>query len=261
VLVDAWRRGSRAVRFQVVGWTPLLLVGLARLVSQLTPLLPPTDAMMLFYIGAVFEILATTMGVADRFMTIKHERDSARAEANVLERISERDPLTGLYNRRAIEERFHLHRANGYTAMAVIDLDHFKAINDTHGHGVGDQVLQVVGSALMQDSEMLAYRMGGEEFLLLLKGKDALQRAENRRRSITLRIAQEMPGLDRPVTASMGAIEIPTEVMPRAGFEELYAHADRLLYEAKEGGRNRMVTERMQTFDRRKSDRRRAAAA
>jgi diguanylate cyclase (GGDEF)-like protein len=261
VLADALRRGSRAAKFQLVGWVPLLCVGLIRLIGQLTPLIEPTDAMGLFYVGCVFEVLATTAGVADRFMVIKHERDSARAEANLLERISERDPLTGLLNRRAIEDRFQIHRTEGYTTLAVVDLDHFKAINDTHGHGVGDQVLQAVGTVLGQDENMLAYRLGGEEFVLLLKGKDSLLRAEHHRQAIPARIAQLVPGLDRPVTASMGVIEVPTEVMPRAGFEELYAHADRLLYEAKEGGRNRTVSERMQAFDRRKGDRRRAAAA
>src|SRR5690606_16786960 len=110
-LVDALRKGSRAARFQAVGWTPLVAVCLVRLVSGLVPSIPNTDAMLLFYAGCVVEVLATTLGVADRFMIIRDQRDFARTEARVLERLSERDALTGLMNRRVIEDRFGRLRA------------------------------------------------------------------------------------------------------------------------------------------------------
>jgi GGDEF domain-containing protein len=190
-LVDALRKGSRAARFQAVGWTPLVVVCLVRLVSGLVPSIPNTDAMLLFYAGCVVEVLATTLGVADRFMIIRDQRDLARTEARVLERLSERDALTGLMNRRVIEDRFGRLRAEGFTTLAVLDLDHFKRVNDVHGHAVGDAVLKAVAAALAPDENTLAFRLGGEEFLLLLRGRDAMQRAEARRGAITPRVAQE----------------------------------------------------------------------
>ena len=181
-----------------------------------------------------FEVLVTSIGVADRFMTMKRQRDHALAHTKILEALAERDPLTGLYNRRGIEERFDGLMRDGFNTVALLDLDHFKVINDTMGHGTGDTVLQAVAVALMPDEDTLAARIGGEEFLVLLRGKDAPERAERRRKSIPARIAADVPGLDRLVTASMGMVTCNSP-MP---FAELYAQCDRLLYAAKGAGRN-----------------------
>jgi len=260
MLADALRRGSRAARFQAVGWAPMIAVCFVRLISGLVPSIPSADGMLLFYAGCVVEVLATTLGVADRFMILKDERDRARTEARVLESLSERDALTGLFNRRVIEDRFARFRAEGFTTLAVIDLDHFKQVNDLHGHATGDEVLRVVAAALEPNDDTLVLRMGGEEFLLLLRGRDALQRAEMRRRAITLRVTSEIPGLGRPLTASMGIVEVPAAAVPNASFAELYARADQLLYEAKQAGRNRTMSERLKAFAPRRKERRRRAA-
>src|SRR5690606_5083767 len=97
--------------------------------------------------------------------------------------------------------------AAGFHAMAVIDVDHFKAINDTHGHATGDEVLRAVADALAPDEETVAVRIGGEEFMLLMGGKDVAGRAERGRQAIPARVASRVPGLDRMVTASMGLVE------------------------------------------------------
>lgn len=259
-LVDALRRGSRAARYQAVGWAPLMVVCIVRLVSGLLPSVPSLDAMTLFYVGCVVEVLATTLGVADRFMAIREERDRAQTEARVMEGLSERDALTGLLNRRVIEDRFARLRAEGFTTLAVIDLDHFKAVNDVYGHSIGDNVLRAVGSALEPDEHTLAFRMGGEEFLLLLRGTDALENAERRRQAIPARVTAQVQGLERMVTASMGLIEVPRNAMPNAAFAELYERADQLLYEAKQAGRNRTMSERFKVFVPRRRERRKAAA-
>ena len=261
VLLDALRKGSRAARFQAIGWTPLVAVCVIRLVSGLVPSIPSTDALMLFYFGCVIEVLATTLGVADRFMAIKHQRDHARTEAQVLERLSERDALTGLMNRRVIEDRFQRLRAEGFTTLAVLDLDHFKLVNDLHGHAAGDEVLKAVAAALEPDDNTLAFRFGGEEFLLLLRGPDVMRRAEARRQAITAHVARKVVGLDRPQTASMGVIEVPPDAVPKATFAELYSRADRLLYEAKQAGRNRTLSERLKAFIPRRNEGRRKKAA
>ncbi len=256
-MADALWRGSRAAKFQLVGWVPLLGVGIVRIVSQFSEALPATDAMQLFYLGCVFEVMATTLGVADRFMSIKNQRDRARTEARMLERLTERDTLTGLYNRRLLEERFEELRHRGFTTLAVLDIDHFKRINDSFGHGVGDEVLRGIAEALQPDDDTFAIRMGGEEFVLLLRGSHAIQRAEHRRVSIPDHIGETLE-LGLPVTASMGVVQAPIDALPNADFEMLYARADRLLYEAKESGRNRTMSEKTKLFSPRRRDRRAA---
>lgn len=237
-MIDALRRGSRAARFQAVGYTPIVLVGLTRLVTGVISGLHSTDAMLLFYIGCMCEVLFTTLGVADRFVTMKQERDRARNEAELLERLSETDPLTGLLNRRAIERQFEQLRTEGFTTLAVIDLDHFKAINDRNGHGVGDEVLRATASALQKSPTVRAYRLGGEEFVLLLRGADANNQAELRRQAIPAIVAHTISGLGQPVTASMGV----TDLADDESFASVYERADKLLYEAKSAGRNRTRT-------------------
>lgn len=234
-VADAVRRGSRAAKFQAVGYIPVTMAGIVRLVTGVVPSLQSNDAMLLVYVGCACEVLFTTLGVADRFMTVKRQRDSARLEADVLERLSERDALTGLFNRRAIEQNFEKFRAEGYRTLAVLDLDNFKAINDTHGHTVGDAVLKAVAKALQADPQVHAFRLGGEEFVLLLRGEDAQAQAERRRQAIPAIVANAVPGLGRSVTASMGM----TNTRADEEFAELYEQADRLLYNAKLAGRNR----------------------
>jgi diguanylate cyclase (GGDEF)-like protein len=258
LLFDALRRGSRAARYQAIGWGPMILVGLIRLASGLLPGVTSADAMMLFYLGCVVEVLATTLGVADRFMTIKEERNRAQLEARVLGELSERDPLTGLMNRRAIERRFRTLQGEGFDTIAVLDLDHFKSINDCYGHAVGDEVLKACASSLGGVTDQLAIRMGGEEFLLLLRGGGALARAEEVRSRLSTHIASHVPMLEAPVTASMGVVQLPRSFKSSAGFDVIYDRADKLLYEAKAAGRNRTMSEKLSLFV--PPERRRAAA-
>ncbi|HWW57338.1 MAG TPA: diguanylate cyclase [Sphingopyxis sp.] len=242
-MIDALRRGSRAAKFQMVGWAPMVVVGLTRLVTGLFPSLNSEDAMLLFYFGCVFEVMSTAMGVADRFMTLKKQRDRARTEAELLERLSECDPLTGLLNRRALEEHYTGHRADGFDTLAVIDLDHFKAVNDMHGHAVGDAVLKAAAKALQPNANVLAYRLGGEEFILLLRGDEAFDLAERRRQAIPAMVALTVPGLSRPVTASMGVSLSSDAASDEDELRSLFERADKLLYQAKIAGRNRVLFE------------------
>lgn len=242
-MIDALRRGSRAAIYQAIGWAPMVVVGLIRLVTGLSPSLVSHDAMLLFYFGCVFEVLSTAMGVADRFMTLKDQRDRARTEADLLDRLAKCDPLTGLSNRRALEEHYPEARARGFGALAVLDLDHFKAINDAHGHGVGDAVLKAAARALQPDADVQAFRLGGEEFVLLLRGDDSYEQAERRRQAIPAIVAQAVPGLSRPVTASMGVAGLSRHGAVEGGFSLSFERADKLLYDAKLAGRNRALFE------------------
>lgn len=234
-MATAASRGSRTVWFQIVGWAPLMTMGVVRIASMLGMTGVPLGLMAEQHLSIAFEVLVTTLGAADRFMAIKDQRDRALTQARVLESLAERDPLTGLYNRRGFEDRYTRLVLDGFDTMAVLDLDHFKSINDTRGHATGDAVLRAVAIALMPDEDTVVVRIGGEEFLLLLRGKNGAERAERRRQAIPARIAAEVALLDRPVTASMGLVT----GAPPMRFNDLYRKCDRLLYEAKAAGRNR----------------------
>jgi diguanylate cyclase (GGDEF)-like protein len=248
VMTVAKRRGSRAVNYQIAAWLPVMLTAAVRIFSALGFTDAPIEALVAQHYAMGMEVIITSLGVFDRLLAIRRQRDLAVADLRVFEDRAERDPLTGLLNRRAIEKRFEKLHADGFRAMAVIDLDKFKSVNDTHGHITGDSVLRATAEALEPDADTLAIRMGGEEFMLLLRGKDVANRAERRRQAIAVRITARVPGLDRVVTASMGLVEQPIDDPLRADFKALYGHCDRLLYEAKHNGRNRTMREKMQRF-------------
>jgi diguanylate cyclase (GGDEF)-like protein len=225
-----------------------LAIGTYRVFCYLLPGTEPIDGILTYQLTLAIEVLVTALGIISRFIHLRRERDTATALARELEGVAGHDPLTGLRNRRSIERRFEELFRTGFRTMAVIDLDHFKAVNDTHGHAMGDTVLKVTALALIEDRDTRAIRIGGEEFMLLLRGADAAERAERCRRAITARVAGEIPGLDRVITASMGLVEHDTLGTLQADFETLYAQCDRLLYEAKRLGRNRTMRERVTSF-------------
>lgn len=161
-----------------------------------------------------------------------------------LRQIATRDGLTGAWSRRAFQEvarkelaRFHRHGAPA--ALMMFDLDHFKAINDTHGHGIGDVVLKTAVSACrdaMREEEVIG-RIGGEEFGVLLLGatvQRAEQAAERLRSAIEAARIEEKP--DLRFTASFGVCVCHHDV---GTVEEWFAAADKALYDAKIAGRNR----------------------
>jgi diguanylate cyclase (GGDEF)-like protein len=152
------------------------------------------------------------------------------------------DPLTGLLNRKALMDRFaELAQQAVLTgepiALAMCDVDHFKAVNDEHGHERGDAVLKQVAYAIRRSlrSFELVYRLGGDEFLIVLPGATfatASELAETVRRAV----ASERPGgLD--VTISAGVASARGHV----AFERLFREADAALYRAKRDGRNRVA--------------------
>ncbi|WP_017937690.1 GGDEF domain-containing protein [Zestomonas thermotolerans] len=165
--------------------------------------------------------------------------------------LAERDGLTGLYNRRSFDRQLErlwrqAQREGVSVALLLCDIDHFKAYNDHYGHQAGDGVLRqvaaVIGTAARRPLDM-AVRLGGEEFAVLLYDIDlaqALGRAEAlRARLAKLKLAHERSPTAGVVTLSVGAACLaPGEGSDRS---QLYAHADRALYEAKAFGRNQVV--------------------
>jgi diguanylate cyclase (GGDEF)-like protein len=174
-----------------------------------------------------------------RLRQLETEAESLRDQAR-------RDALTGLANRRALDEAIARHQAGvavdpgAPLCVAMIDIDHFKLVNDRHSHGVGDRVLQQVAQVLQAQTgpRDLAVRQGGEEFVWLMPGlalPQAQARCERLRQAVqVLTWTKVAPGL--AVTVSVGvAVGRPGE-LPRA-----LAAADQALYAAKREGRNRVT--------------------
>jgi two-component system, cell cycle response regulator len=157
------------------------------------------------------------------------------------------DELTGLLNRRGILERLErevslVHRA-GAVAVAIMDIDRFKTVNDTHGHAVGDQVLMEVAARMK--AELRAYddigRYGGEEFAILLPNcgaADAQKVAERVRRAVCASPVETSAGA---VTVSVSAGVASASTSCRLSPQDVIALADAALYKAKDGGRNCVV--------------------
>lgn len=253
VLGQAQRGGSKMAPYLIFGFAPLASIVIIQLTSVYVPALQIAfDETWPQNFALLFEVVATALAVAQRFMTLRRERDKALNAARDLEVLSELDDLTGLLNRRALEARYPQLVRQGFHAMAVVDLDQFKSINDLYGHPVGDRVIRSAAWALSpgDEEDMIAFRIGGEEFLLLLRGKAAAQKAEGRRKAVTARIMAEVDEVQFPVTASMGYLDFSAvATLPEADFEHLYAHGDRLLYAAKCAGRNRTFSETLEDVE------------
>ncbi|GAA3162303.1 hypothetical protein GCM10010466_61570 [Planomonospora alba] len=201
------------------------------------------------YHAAEKELVSQQQEARARTRQAMFEAAEARRDAELFREQARRDPLTGLRNRRYVDEHLpELLAAAAVTGSAVtvalVDLDHFKRINDTCSHDVGDQVLVAVAKMLdaVPDPACtglgFAARMGGEEFLLVLDGISpaaAVARLESLRASIAARSWSPLTG-DLPVTVSIGV----TASQPHSTQAELIALADANLYTAKNKGRNRV---------------------
>jgi diguanylate cyclase (GGDEF)-like protein/PAS domain S-box-containing protein len=164
-----------------------------------------------------------------------------------------RDDLTGVHNRRhfvAVAEH-ELERARRHgtvLSLVMLDIDHFKSVNDRYGHPTGDMALQAVGSMLAAATQVgdLACRLGGEEFAVLLPGTDhagAVERAEQWRATLA-EMTLPADGGDFKLTASFGVATFPLQA---GTLVELMKVADTRMYRAKSLGRDRVTGERMAT--------------
>lgn len=207
------------------------------------------------------QAVAATMLTATRQAKQRNEHlhkrlESTLAEAEVLRseleeqrRAALMDPLTGLLNRRAMEAQFGelmAVDANAPLSVLMVDIDHFKRINDTHGHALGDAVIRNVADVIRKSlrANQHAVRYGGEEFVVLLP-QTPLDGAERiaeqiRARIAALRLVRKRDNFTlEPFTASLGV------ATRRAGDtkDTLLSRADSALYRAKGGGRNRVTVE------------------
>jgi diguanylate cyclase (GGDEF)-like protein len=153
------------------------------------------------------------------------------------------DPLTGMLNRQALAQRAseleqQAHLTGQPVGLIVGDIDHFKRINDAHGHAVGDAVLTDVAYTLRKQLRAfeLCYRIGGEEFLLLLPGAD-LERAAVLAETLRASIAAQPLG-GQEITMSFGVAA--SEAAERFDYAAVFAEADTRMYGAKRAGRDRV---------------------
>jgi len=176
-------------------------------------------------------------------LALKRMREKEREYNALLEQLSYRDELTGVRNRRAIQELFEKNFERARTdkryrfSLVMVDIDHFKRINDTYGHQQGDRVLKrfcEIMESRIREGDMMG-RWGGEEFLMIFPGcdlEDAVRKAEMLRQTLEA----EKESLPVPVTASFGV----TEYRPGDTRAELLHRVDEALYGAKAAGRNRV---------------------
>jgi diguanylate cyclase (GGDEF)-like protein len=254
------RAGDPESRLIAAGLSLLILTLLIDIlaVTQVIPLipgLPIVGFVILFIVSAralsgryereYRELLALRNELEERV----HERTHALEDANRrLEAMSRTDSLTGLLNRRAFLEECEreLHRAargGQPCSVVMIDLDHFKQINDRYGHGAGDELLKSGAMSLRSvlRAEDLVARWGGEEFVFFLPNTDAdaaARVAEKARKTL----AGMVPAGAGPSVSVTGSFGIATHRIGRT-LEATIAAADQALYRAKETGRNRVVAE------------------
>jgi diguanylate cyclase (GGDEF)-like protein len=238
--VIAWRRGSRYAGFFLLGWTPLLAItvlGSAQIFGVLQSWTWLTDGSL---VSGALEALVLSLGLGDRALALRHDRDIAQAQADS-------DALTNVFNRRGFDRRMdvmveHAQRQRRPLTLLFLDLDRFKLLNDHQGHAAGDAALIAV-TRLMR-SDMRAHdvlgRYGGEELLAVLPGCD-LEAAT----LIAERMRVDLQALGIPVTSSADVLtaSIGVAVFERGDdAKALIDRADQAMYAAKRAGGNRIAT-------------------
>ncbi len=235
-LVICARRGSSEARFILIAFTPLLAVGLVA--SAMEALMVGSmryypEAML---IGFAFELLFVFYNLSLRLRIVVHERDRALADALQARRESETDALTGLPNRRVFEREIANDLSLRFTALAIVDCDRFKEVNDRFGHAAGDAVLRSIARAIA-DSKVTAMRIGGEEFGLFLSGDDWRETLEQLRCDLPQQVQRDVPEVTKPTTVSIGAMPLNGQMSTAMALH----FADEALYCAKQAGRDRVV--------------------
>ena len=252
-----WLRSPPTPLVGRVMFAAALIAALWRAYAERKPLqIADAGALVAFFIGAEWvdraHVFAAFMTAAGAMLLAALLQESHQ--------LAFRDELTGLLGRRALQER--LRSLGPRYALAMVDIDHFKKFNDTHGHDVGDQVLKLVAGRLANVAGGgIAYRYGGEEFSVLFPDRDAAQamphleavrgaieryrmavRADDRPKesddTVNLRVSKQ-PQKTLSVTISIGVAEPGGELRSPA---QVLKAADDALYRAKEAGRNRLST-------------------
>lgn len=205
---------------------------------------------------AATDVMQSNQSLHGELTSAKVEIDALREQLSQANREKTIDPLTGVNNRYTLNASLSdmsqraTERGEQFSVI-MVDVDHFKRINDTYGHGMGDLVLQQVAKtvrSVVRDSDVVA-RYGGEEFAVVLPGADAriaAERAEGIRKAVeSIQFIDSASGRPLGVTVSAGV----SEAAPGDTSETLLKRADEGLYAAKNSGRNRVVVNAMTQDD------------
>ncbi|HET7560848.1 MAG TPA: diguanylate cyclase [Rhodanobacteraceae bacterium] len=239
----AWRHGNRQAGFFLLSWVPLLAFTVTRVVQLIVGWPLPAWLEYGFPGSMAWAAVIITVGLADRTLQARNERDQAT-------RMAQFDPLTGVFNRRAIMEKLHetwqaVTATSEPLAVLFLDLDHFKQINDSRGHAAGDACLAAVTDVIrteLGEADRVG-RYGGEEFVVVLRGDNARMAGP-----LAGRIANRVAALRVPAGERLIALTVSVGVAVRDASmtspEALVDHADAAQYQAKAEGRNRVVVYR-----------------
>jgi len=209
----------------------------------------PTEQLVRFVVDLTRSMVERTQAAEQRLAEMGGQMEAMRGSLSDAQRSAEIDTLTGLPNRRTYERRLAAAmtaaRADGSPlTLAICDIDHFKQVNDTHGHELGDRVLRFVADLLGQvaDEDTLVARFGGEEFVLLFEHlpiERVIEEVDRMRLDLSTRRIVNRDTGERigSITFSAGIAEFQVDAPDLTLFRE----ADRALYAAKEGGRDRIV--------------------
>jgi diguanylate cyclase (GGDEF)-like protein len=232
---------------QAISHTPWRLV-MAVPTSQLFATISGHTFLFQWAMFGIYALLV--IFAAELFYRFIQSRNQLQALTQELDLVSRLDPLTGIYNRRHLDDTIGntvstVKRHNQSLALVIADVDHFKRVNDTYGHDAGDTVLVEVTSRMMKTlrSGDLLGRWGGEEFLIVLPMttvEGARLAAERMREIVAATPITLEDGQQLNITASFGCAAMRGE---DADPDALIRRADAALYEAKEGGRNRVVVD------------------
>ena len=234
----------RPARFVAFVLAAAVLVWWVRIIAMPPLMAEPVDRDRLDMVISSFAIVQILVGVGAAFGLFWVE---VRRVQSAMSHMAFTDSLTGLANRRAIVARFEEEAARwsrtgtGF-ALAILDMDRFKAVNDAHGHLVGDALLCHVGRVLAgaKRTEDVLGRLGGEEFVVLMCGHQSggATIAADRLRVAVAAHPMVHGGEELAVTLSGGIAELPAD---GTDWDKVFAVADARLYEAKRSGRNRVV--------------------
>lgn len=232
IMFNAWTKKSQFLWLFITAWTVPILLAAARNAYALDLIGYSFWLENSTVLSMAFEALLSSMAIAYRILLITRERDMAREQEIAARMLADVDPLTGLMNRRSF-----LREAIGHAddqQLLLIDIDHFKNVNDTIGHHGGDEVLRLIARILRTHARhaSLVARIGGEEFAILTP-------VEQKIAPDTLLAgfrAARMP-FDLNVTASIGSCV--GGLARETDWKAMYCAADRALFEAKAEGRDR----------------------
>jgi diguanylate cyclase (GGDEF)-like protein len=227
-----WTYPALMAVFYLIRPGQAVVLALAAIVALIPVMLPGADPM---HMATVFITIVVMSTFAYAFSIVTMQQ----REQLIL--LATKDPLTGAGNRRALENKLDdvvasFSRNRVPAAMILIDLDHFKAVNDAHGHATGDQILcsltEIINLRIRMTDSL--FRIGGEEFVVVLEGQSADSASHLAEQLRTIVEANELVA-DRSVTISLGVAEL----RPGESAGDWMHRADEALYQAKNAGRNK----------------------